>query len=203
MQTVLRATPLYRFLWYCNNNELEKKVLDCGAGGANPPLSIFSEFGYETYGVEISQRNLDRAKNFIALKELNIDLRLGDMRELPFEDNEFSFIYSYNSIFHMTNEDIAKSVSEMERVLKPGGLCFVNFLSVEDGEYGKGEEKGKGEFLQEEGDRFTLHTYHEDNEPDSFFKQSSPIFKEKRIGHILHENQLFKYGFLDYIVKKG
>lgn len=35
MKLVFRQTQLYKFLSYCNNNEisLEKSVLDCGAGG--------------------------------------------------------------------------------------------------------------------------------------------------------------------------
>jgi hypothetical protein len=42
------ATPLYEFLRQCNASPLAKKILDCGAGGARPPLSLFHHHGYET-----------------------------------------------------------------------------------------------------------------------------------------------------------
>jgi len=34
-------TPLFDFLNECNKSTLEKKILDCGAGGGAPPLAIF------------------------------------------------------------------------------------------------------------------------------------------------------------------
>ena len=43
------------------------------------------------------------------------------MRQLKFENESLSFVYSYNSVFHMTKADISKSISEMKRVLKPNG----------------------------------------------------------------------------------
>lgn len=52
MYNLINAFPLYNFLKYCNNSSHEKIILDCGAGGANPPLSLFYEFAYKTYGIE-------------------------------------------------------------------------------------------------------------------------------------------------------
>ncbi len=75
------------------------------------------------------------------------------MQSLPFEDASFSFVYSYNSIFHMKKQQIAVAIKEIKRVLKPGGLCFVNFLSTADSEYGVGEQVGAGEFVQSEHGR--------------------------------------------------
>ncbi|MCY6371149.1 methyltransferase domain-containing protein [Clostridium ganghwense] len=66
------------------------------------------------------------------------------MRYLPFEDESISYIYCYNTIFHMKKIDISKAIDEIKRVLKPGGLCFVKFLSVNDFGYGYGEKLGKG-----------------------------------------------------------
>jgi len=48
----------------------------------------------------------------------------GDMHRIPFASASFSFVYSYNAIFFITKSDIARSMDEIERVLKPGGvLC--------------------------------------------------------------------------------
>jgi len=52
MTEVFKQVPLYRFLVYCNDSKLDKAVLDCGAGGSCPPLSLFYEYGYKTHGIE-------------------------------------------------------------------------------------------------------------------------------------------------------
>ena len=53
-----------RFLNYCNECDLEKSVLDCGAGGDCPPLALFAEYGYKTQGIEISNSQVERANIF-------------------------------------------------------------------------------------------------------------------------------------------
>ena len=58
-------TPLYTFLKYCENSKLKKEILDCGAGGKNPPLYIFHLFGYKTHGVDISEEQVRKAQPII------------------------------------------------------------------------------------------------------------------------------------------
>lgn len=62
---IIWATPLYEFLRQCNESPLEKVVLDCGAGGSPPPLSIFYQFGYKTFGVEIEEEVLTKANQSV------------------------------------------------------------------------------------------------------------------------------------------
>ncbi|UCH32567.1 MAG: SAM-dependent methyltransferase, partial [Candidatus Bathyarchaeota archaeon] len=64
MKAVIRASPLYKFLRYCNDSPLDKTILDCGAGGDEPPLRLFLESGYEAVGVEISEDPLDKTRAF-------------------------------------------------------------------------------------------------------------------------------------------
>jgi hypothetical protein len=40
VSTVSWATPLYEFLRQCNEADLERNVLDCGAGGSDRPATI-------------------------------------------------------------------------------------------------------------------------------------------------------------------
>lgn len=202
MNLIFRQTQLYKFLNYCNEINLEKSVLDCGAGGNCPPLALFLECGYKTYGIEISNLQIERAKTFS--KEHNVELNIskGDIRKLTFEDESISYIYSYNTIFHMKKEDIAKAVAEIKRVLKPGGICFINFLSVNDCDYGQGEQVGEGEFLQSEGDEEVIHTYYDIEEAETHFKDMKILFKENRILERIYEGEKIKQGYIDYIVQK-
>ena len=202
MNFIFRQTQLYKFLNYCNGINLEKSVLDCGAGGDCPPLALFLDYGYKTYGIEISDSQIEMAETFS--KEHNVELNIskGDIRKLPFGDESISYIYSYNTIFHMKKEDIAKAVVEIKRVLKPGGICFINFLSINDCDYGQGEKVGEGEFLQCEGDGKVIHTYYDIEEAEAHFKDMKILFKENRILERLYEGEKIKQGYIDYIVEK-
>ncbi|MBL4932244.1 class I SAM-dependent methyltransferase [Clostridium paridis] len=203
MKLVLRQPQLYRFLSYCNESNLEKTILDCGAGGDLPPLYLFLEHGYKTYGLEISDSQLNKAKEFSGKNEVKLNISKGDMRSLPFEDESISFIYSYNSIFHMTKKDIEASINEIKRVLKPEGICCLNFLSLNDEWYGEGKELGKNEFLQIERGEEVIHTYYEINEAEKHFEDMEILYKEDRVIERVYEGKMIKQGYIDYIAKKS
>jgi ubiquinone/menaquinone biosynthesis C-methylase UbiE len=198
MIEVIKQTPLYNFIGYCNNECSEKKVLDCGAGGENPPLRLFSSYGYKTTGIEIDEEQLNAAKIFSKKNQMNLGIINGDMRHLPFNDNQFDCAYSYNSIFHMKKDDIEKSIHELKRVIKPSGLLFVNFLSIDDFMHGQGKELGKDEF--EELD-LVIHSFHSDDEADQYFTDMILIRKEKRIVKREFEGQYINQVFIDYILQ--
>lgn len=97
MHNLISAVPLYNFLKYCNANPNEKIILDCGAGGSNPPLSLFHEFGYKTYGIEISEDQLKEANLFCDNHNIDLNIKYGDMKKIPFDNDFFSFLFSYNT----------------------------------------------------------------------------------------------------------
>ena len=50
-----------------------------------------------------------------------------DARELRYKDGLFDFIYSSSSLEHFgSDEDIARSIAEMARVLRPGGILSIS-----------------------------------------------------------------------------
>lgn len=202
MKLILKQPQLYRFLNYCNESNLEKSVLDCGAGGDCPPLALFSDYGYKTNGIEISDSQIEKAKVFSEKYGFELNISKGDMRKLPFEDESISYIYSYNSIFHMIKNDMMKSVNEIKRVLKPEGICCINFLSVLDSGYGEGEKLGEGEFLQIERNEKVIHSYYSIDEAEKHFNDMKILFKENRILERIYEGKKIKQGYIDYIVQK-
>lgn len=192
MKKVIWATPLYKFLRYCNNSSLDKTVLDCGAGGDDPPLQLFYEYGYKTFGVEVSENPFRQAKKFCKEHRMELNILKGDMRSLSFISESFSFVYSFNAIFFMTKKDIAISIKEIERVLKPSGLCFVNFISIDEPDLGPFCKPFLGNL------RFSKH---EDDEPDRYFDNFEIIHKEKRIIDKKNGKRLVQV-HIDYIAKK-
>jgi ubiquinone/menaquinone biosynthesis C-methylase UbiE len=203
MKPIFRQNQLFTFLLYCNGVELDKKILDCGAGGNLPPLAIFSEHGYKTHGIDISQAQIELAKAFEVEHNLELGIKEGDMKALGFEDQSISFVYSYNSIFHMSKDEIAIVIKEIYRVLPKGGLAFINFTSINDFRATAGEKVGEGEYLQEEHGEKILHSYFEDNEAEGFFDGFKVIYKENRIRDGYARNDVkITLGFIDYIIEK-
>jgi ubiquinone/menaquinone biosynthesis C-methylase UbiE len=202
---VFKHTPLYKFLEYCNNeasNKNEKiRILDCGAGGKMPPLSLFYSYGYETKGIDLDEEQVSAAKEFGKENNENLNIEIGDMTKLKFKDNSFDFVYSYNSIFHMKKDQINIAINEMKRVLKKDGLMFVNFLSIDDFRWGEGPHLGNNQYEQMD-DKPVVHSYFDYDEAEKYFSDMKFVLKERRIIERLYEGNRIKQGFIDYIVKK-
>ncbi|MBZ9687341.1 class I SAM-dependent methyltransferase [Clostridium estertheticum] len=202
MHNLIVAFPLYNFLKYCNTNSSEKIILDCGAGGSNPPLSLFHEFGYKTYGIELSEQQLQKADVFCAHHNTDLNIIQGDMKEIPFDNEFFSFLFSYNTSVHMKKKDFSLALSEFYRVLKHEGLCYVNFLSEECDSYGKGMQVGEGEFIQIEDNQEVLYCHYKDNEIEQCFSQFEIIYKEKRVIKRKIGDEVYTSAYFDYILMK-
>jgi ubiquinone/menaquinone biosynthesis C-methylase UbiE len=201
--TLVPPPPLCTLLRLCEASPLPKKILDCGAGGAAPPLSVFADYGYICSGIDISPQRVDLARRFADDTDLPMDLRAGDMRCLPYADNSFSFVYSFNTIFHMSKVDIAQALLEMGRVLADEGILYVNVLSIEDEEYGKGAELAAGEFHQEEDGAQVIHSYFRDDEADTLFDGCEIMMKVKRNITAYRSGKPEQMAYLDYYVRKG
>ena len=199
MKEVIWATPLYEFLRRCNANPLDKVILDCGAGGSQPPLSLFYGYGYKTYGVEIAEKPLVDAQNFGADHKMSLNIIHADMRRIPFPNEAFSFVYSFNAIDFMTKPDIAISMREMTRVLKPNGLCYVNFISVDDEETWEPfcKTAPAQDLLKSE-----MFAHFEDDEADFYFEGYVVLRKEKRLTDKLWEGKIRKRAEIEYISMK-
>jgi len=190
---------LYEFLRQCNENAPEKSILDCGAGGTRPPLSLFYQHGFITCGIEIQEESLAEALLFCRDNKMPLNIFRGDMRSIPFTRESFGCIYSYNAIFFMTRLDIRVAIGEMRRVLKPDGLCFVNLLSVDDPDDRAFCDTAYARRLLN-SERFSKF---EDNEADSYFENFEILRKEKRlINKKLESGVRLQQAFIDYIVRK-
>jgi SAM-dependent methyltransferase len=200
------ASPVYSFLSLMNDvNEEDslagKKILDCGAGGVLPPLSLFAPFGMTLFGIDPSEAQLEKAEAFLKKNAIEAVLQKGDMRELPFEDETFEFVYEHYSMCHLSHADTQRAIEEMKRVLKPGGLCFLGMISSDcEPKETFGEEREKGHFWGEEGGELTLHSLFEDGQADAMVAGWEVMAKEKRIQ--FYEDDSFTYAHIYYTLRK-
>jgi SAM-dependent methyltransferase len=200
MDDIIWATPLYEFLRQCNESSLSKVVLDCGAGSHEdraPPLYLFYQHGYKTYGLEIGEPALFNANAYCRKHRVPLNIFRGDMRRIPFVNEYFSFVYSYNAIFFMTKPDITVAMREIARVLKSGGLCYVNFISVDDPDRRPFRKTTFTRLL-----RSKHFSHFKDDEADKYFSDFVILRKEKKLIEKLYDGNLIKQAYIEYIARK-
>ena len=103
-----------------------KKVLDvgCGFGRFTIPLA---KMGYEMQGIDITPILIKNAKNISKKAKTDIKFIVGDMRKLPYKDNEFDAIICMWSVFIelINKKDQLRALSEMIRVLRLEGMAII------------------------------------------------------------------------------
>jgi ubiquinone/menaquinone biosynthesis C-methylase UbiE len=188
--TILRtnAAPVYSFFSYLKSKQSQGelgdqiKILDCGAGGPVPPLALFSENGFDAYGIDTSEEQLEHSRQYCTEIGLHIDFRKADMRQIPFDDESFDCVYEHYAMCHLSKKDTAIAINEMHRVTRKEGLCFLGAISMDSWPkslYGVEEEPG--EFLVSEGEDRRRHTMFTDEEADQLVNTWEILSKEKRV----------------------
>ncbi len=96
-----------------------KRVLDaaCGEGYGSGMLRAA---GAES----VTAVDLDSATVAHARKRHGIDALVADIRSLPFDDDAFDLVVSFETIEHV--EDPGRALDELSRVLAPGGLLMIS-----------------------------------------------------------------------------
>ena len=97
------------------------RVLEVGSGsGAN--LWMLAKEGFDTYGLDSSEKGLELAKAHLKNKwDVVAKLTKGSFTELPYDDNYFDAVVDVVSLQHMNLKDSKTALSEISRVLKPCG----------------------------------------------------------------------------------
>lgn len=107
-----------------------KTILDVATGTGDLAIALSKTGATEIIGLDISSGMLEVGKQKILAKKLNpvINMVQGDSENLPYKDNYFDAV---TVAFGVRNfEHLEKGLSEIYRVLKPGGIFVVLETSV-------------------------------------------------------------------------
>jgi SAM-dependent methyltransferase len=127
-----------------------KRVLDLGCG-CGRHLVMLTREGYDTYGLDISQRAIAFAQQWLEREGLKADLRVGSAINLPWGEGSFDLVISHGVLDHMRWEDARRATKEVARVLKPQGLFYVSLVSTRESGYGQGQQMDQYTYLVQEG----------------------------------------------------
>lgn len=102
-----------------------KQILDIATGTADFAVEAMKLNPEKVTGIDISEGMLSYGREKIKKKglESKIELMLGDSENLPFADNSFDAITVGFGVRNF--ENLEKGLSEMLRVLRPGGTAVI------------------------------------------------------------------------------
>lgn len=103
-----------------------KNLLDVGCGTGLYSIMAYSR-GATVIGLDISENMLNIAREKTKLLSLPINFVLGDMDNMPFNDNTFNAVISVTALEFSKNHK--NSLKEILRVLKPGCKAVIGVLS--------------------------------------------------------------------------
>jgi ubiquinone/menaquinone biosynthesis C-methylase UbiE len=132
------AEDLIRFVAREFGNVTERdrvRILEVGCGtGAN--LWYLAREGFSTYGLDGSSVALQAASERLKEEGLAAEIAHGDAMALPYPDGFFDAVLDHECLYANTKPDTEVIISEVDRVLKPGGKLFSRTFAV--GTYGYG-----------------------------------------------------------------
>lgn len=100
-----------------------KTVLDaaCGDGYGS---DLLAESAERVFGLDIEEDVVKRAED--RYRKSNLSYVVGNVSKLPFEDNTFDVVVSFETIEHINDELQKLCLNEMKRVLKNEGILIMS-----------------------------------------------------------------------------
>ncbi|MBD3267753.1 methyltransferase domain-containing protein [bacterium] len=131
-------------------------VLDLGCGVGRHAL-LLAENGFTTHGVDYSVNGLQEAGQTAQKKDLTLHLNAGDMTDLPYRDASFDYVLAWNVIYHGEPKDLKQAITEIHRVLRPGGLFQGTFLTKTNTNFGQGTKVAKDTYVHGLSEKSSPH----------------------------------------------
>ncbi len=109
-----------------NKNDIKNKiVLNIGCGFGWFEYNFQNEVK-ELFSIEPTEESLSTVKNNIHLMGNTVHFMIGSAIDLPFEDNFFDTVVSWDVIEHIPVKTENKMLEEISRVLKPEGVASIS-----------------------------------------------------------------------------
>lgn len=123
-------TPSQEIYYLINrwHQEEIKNVLDLGCGIGRHSI-LFAKEGFNTFAMDLSASAINRAKQWSNECGLDIDFKVGDMINLPYDDETMDAIFAYYSISHTDTQGVIKILEHVKRVLRTEGEAYLTLGS--------------------------------------------------------------------------
>jgi len=148
-----------------------QRVLDLGCGAGRHTVYLARE-GFELFAIDIAENGLEHTRTWLEREKLEAELKHGDIEQIPYPEAFFDAVISIYVIYHKTLAGMRRSVAEIYRVLRPGGLALISLQSKRGYRYRAGDEIEPDTFAADSGpDAGELHHYSDVSEIGSLFER--------------------------------
>lgn len=151
------------------------KILDLGCGGGNNTLFLSIE-GFQTYAVDGSSNSIEITKKRLKDKNLTVDCKIANFKNLPYENDFFDCVLDRGSIYANEWDDIQIIYKEVYRILKKQGI-YLGFLPHRS-------SSKYAHFFSEEDIKFALKNFQIEDilkeTLESVYRKENPIIDGKR-----------------------
>jgi ubiquinone/menaquinone biosynthesis C-methylase UbiE len=109
----------------------DMSLLDVGCGPGNITADLAGRLGAgSVVGVDLSEEIIETARSqYVGVEHPNLSFEVANVYQLDYAEQSFDVVYAHQVLQHLSQP--VEALTEMKRVLKPGGR-----LAVRDGDYG-------------------------------------------------------------------
>ena len=134
-------------------------AMDLGCGIGRHSLFLAS-LGFSVFALDASDAGVDFARSVALTQMQPVHFLTGSITDLPCADESFDYLLAWNVIYHGNRDAVQKSLSEIRRVLRPGGIFQGTMLSKKNRFFGQGREIAADTFVFDgEVDKSHPHFY--------------------------------------------
>jgi tellurite methyltransferase len=163
-------------------------ILDVGCGIGRHVVYLGGR-GFKMAGMDIAPIGVQRTQSACEERQLDFDGRVSAMSHIPWEAMTFDAVLSTSTIAHNRRVDLEKTIGEIWRVLKPGGLFLVDFLHKETLSYQRVcQQAAAGEITEVEPDTFVDTSPDPDPTSDAFLPHH--YSDEAEVRDLLHDFEI-------------
>lgn len=121
---VLHGRMLESMKFVANKDIKDKTILDVGCGYGWCEVNFLERGARKIVGIEVSEEDLKTVKS--NLKDKRVSFKVAGATKLPFKDNSFDTVVSWEVIEHIPKNTEDIFFSEVQRVLKKGGAFYLS-----------------------------------------------------------------------------
>ncbi len=108
--------------------EGRRDLLDLGCGLGRHSV-FFNSKGFNVTACDLSDTGVNHLRQWQRRENINFPSIVCDMKKLPFANNSFDCIWGYHVLSHTDTSDFRQILSEVRRVLRDGGVIFLDLCS--------------------------------------------------------------------------
>lgn len=120
----LHGRPLYSTRFVSDQDILEKDILEVGCGFWYFLVHAEKKWAKHITGIEITENNLSTARQCISSDKIRLEVWSAIC--IPFSDNSFDTVISWEVIEHIPKNTELAMFKEVCRVLKKGGVFYLS-----------------------------------------------------------------------------